>query len=173
MRGWSLIEAIRQVHALGRPRTRGDGPNCWGRCWMPGPSAPRTRGWSGPGCDRPAGRGVGPAHAGMVPSLPTPVLALRRRPRTRGDGPYGRPEGRTARESAPYTRGWSCVGGTFGAGWIVGPVHAGMVREAPADQRVPRRRSRARGDGPIIATCDMLEEGAAPRTRGWSVQAPG
>ncbi len=85
--GMVPASAVEAEGDLRVPRASGDGPASphkkRPRCWC----SPRERGWSGGRRFRPAGCGVFPARAGMVPSRPTRSSPTCRVPRASGDGP--------------------------------------------------------------------------------------
>ncbi len=90
------------------------------------------------------------------------------RPRARGDGPSCAARSWTGPGSAPRTRGWSHARPCRTAHRPVGPAHAGMVPSRTSARLHPRRRPRARGDGPYYYGGGLAVGPSAPRTRGWS-----
>ncbi len=187
-RGWSLLvpRSVGQEHVLpahagmvpaaGRsfrsvrsaPRARGDGPRL-GRGRVGGRGcSPRTRGWSRPCGGGWSGRGVLPAHAGMVPTRsgcgPSGCCA----PRARGDGPTARWNCCPWTWCSPRTRGWSQgLVGEVARGPVL-PAHAGMVPVRPEPAASQVRAPRARGDGPVWSHALTDQLMCSPRTRGWS-----
>ena len=151
------------------PRARGDGPPETHPKPKPTQCSPRTRGWS-PGPTSPSSsRWVLPAHAGMVPSTPTPERSSVSAPRARGDGPTASLRSDSSNSCSPRTRGWSqlVILRVFVAEVL--PAHAGMVPVMREVTRFRRGAPRARGDGPPrLARVKSLWL-CSPRTRGWSL----
>ena len=150
------------------PRTRGDGPPSTMLCQLPPSASPHTRGWtldrapplvSGKASPHTRGwtrafrlllssnRGF-PAHAGMDPVLHRPSGLSVGLPRTRGDGPRGRPHRERKHKASPHTRGWTPHRPPASDDVPGFPAHAGMD---PSRRRRRRRRP-----------------GASPHTRGWT-----
>ena len=130
--------------------------------------APRTRGWSSH-APSPAGASrVGPAHAGVVPSIRSHSSRICRGPRARGGGPVSARIAAPATRWAPRTRGWSLYHTSGYESSRVGPAHAGVVRAPLSLIAYGFRGPRARGGGPDNHTADRMVMESAPRTRGWS-----
>jgi len=91
--------------AVGRPRTRGDGPRRIRIFCGILSSAPHARGWSWRGMTLTALAEVGPARAGMVRRNVGRHAECRGRPRTRGDDPSSSRRVSIATMSAPHARG--------------------------------------------------------------------
>ena len=85
-RGWPDSAGAAYPHAAGSPRTRGDGPPCWGYQLRADRFSPHTRGW--------------PAFAASV------LQDTSRSPRTRGDGPRAEATVTVMVTFSPHTRGW-------------------------------------------------------------------
>ncbi len=156
------------TRTCGRPRTRGDGPAhglvLSSLAW----SAPHPRGWSAGAGPRGHGAAVGPAPAGMVRRVLRAPHRRPGRPRTRGDGPWGRTTLTTQRWSAPHPRGWSLEAAREGQEQDVGPAPAGMVPRRPCPPARGRGRPRTRGDGPGDTDEEDDRKRSAPHPRGWS-----
>ncbi len=122
-RRWSCARAR-------RPRARGDGPRRDLVAMVCDLSAPHPRRWSVTIGLIPHAVEVGPAPAGMVPTVS--LLGGRRfgRPRARGDGPWLEMEPRPSNWSAPRPRGSSPGGVALARDGPVGPAPAGMVHGA-------------------------------------------
>ena len=169
--GMDPLERGPQPWAQRLPRTRGDGPAPARERSSPSPASPHTRGWTRSSGRRGSRRSGFPAHAGMDPRRRPRPRRDTGLPRTRGDGPLG-PRRRGDRGAAsPHTRGWTPdrrSPGRLHAGF---PAHAGMD---PAGGGAPHRRRRlprTRGDGPAVASSIVIDTGASPHTRGWTLYA--
>ncbi len=150
-----------------RPRARGDGPHSGLSATFCAASAPRTRGWS-------------------VDARQD----LDRLPRARGDGPNRLRTMLSVLLSAPRTRGWSFAEPHPEIAAVVGPAHAGIVRDCDRARGGRGRRPRARrgwsvgsaavraigcrpragGDGPDYLRDIEKGQVSAPRRRGRSGQ---
>ena len=150
-----------------RPRTRGDGPTIPATAGPRQWSAPHPRGWSPGGVAADVVDVVGPAPAGMVRPGQIRAGTERRRPRTRGDGPYDRyatlPDG----GSAPHPRGWSHRSRKTGPESSVGPAYAGMVLARGTSPPRCLGQPRVRGDGPWPRWSTTSSKPSAPHPRGW------
>ena len=94
--------------------------------------------------------------------------ALRRLPRTRGDGPRARACWRSARWAPPHTRGWTPCGQAMIAQSRGSPAHAGMDPITPCASIRPCGLPRTRGDGPTEGVAISSISLAPPHTRGWT-----
>ena len=149
------------------PRARGDGP---GGPIPPSATrhcSPRTRGWSPGASHRRAGRGLLPAHAGMVPGRSWWKARRTPAPRARGDGPDCRAGSTPSGSCSPRTRGWSRPGKRHRHHHVLLPAHAGMVPGWRRSGGVRGTAPRARGDGPPHPAPPTPGR-RSPRTRGWS-----
>ncbi len=137
--------------ATGRPRARGDVPQCPPCQQQEGASTPRPRGCS--------------SHRG-------PGLRLdERRPRARGDVPN--PDKRAAKDakSTPRPRGCSLRRGRRLRLVRVDPAPAGMFRRVRPGTSASGRRPRARGDVPPDLRAGTKGLASTPRPRGCSAPA--
>ena len=168
------------------PRTRGDGPlstaTSLGSAWV----APHTRGWARRRARQRHGRDGCPAHAGMGPTASKHRNALRRLPRTRGDGPQEEAIEACVKLVAPHTRGWALRLPDDSATHVGCPAHAGMgPRPGPSlssklgcpahagigpacawKWRFIQRLPRTRGDRPNTPKHYSRAPAVAPHTRG-------
>ena len=188
-----MVPALSRISAVSfcAPRARGDGPQDWMLLICLALCSPRTRGWSHRQEARPVQRLVLPAHAGMVPAIPSGAAPRGRAPRARGDGPrpavwcWGRavcslppargdgPAGRRVfaghTPCSPRTRGWSHHRHPDPGQGVVLPAHAGMVPDRWPPRKPPWCAPRARGDGPSTIGRPSSSSTCSPRTRGWSL----
>ena len=154
------------IDLVAHPRSRGENAMPSGSALSAQGSSPLTRG-------KPVGeqevlvlRGLIPAHAGKTPTLPTPTLAPRAHPRSRGENV--RPFALTVPMvgSSPLTRG-KRIGMTAtikGRGLI--PAHAGKTIEAQAEPRAHQAHPRSRGENIPVSSCGTRSQGSSPLTRG-------
>ena len=146
--GMDLGLRIRQEHALGLPRTRGDGPAQNPAAATRPRASPHTRGWTLHRAAHGGDAGGFPAHAGMDRSRSPRRRRRRRLPRTRGDGPHypGPPPPEAV--ASPHTRGWTRRRRLVEEPLPGFPAHAGMDPRRPATRR--------------------YASAASPHTRGWT-----
>ena len=150
------------------PRTRGDGPCTGRRAPILAEDSPHPRGWTPMMRGQHiTGRGF-PAPAGMDPMNRHPVSALRRIPRTRGDGPRADIAGVPLGEDSPHPRGWTRPARPVAPDRQGFPAPAGMDpargRRPPFHRRIPRTR----GDGPGIEYGVDRRMEDSPHPRGWT-----
>ncbi len=150
------------------PRSRGDGPPPFSRLGAFVSAPPLTRGWSPPLSLEWLVLDGSPAHAGMVPGPTCGSLPPAWLPRSRGDGPWSRPDFRGTRWAPPLTRGWSPHHEARASRPVGSPAHAGMVPPPAAKYHAPRWLPRSRGDGPPAWIETLMGFPAPPLTRGWS-----
>ena len=155
------------------PRASGDGPRKCSARSASRSAAPRERGWT-PCCvvfPRPA---IGcPARAGMDPAPHAHDADPRRLPRASGDGPHATICNDVSSTAAPRERGWTrhrrrCNYQRPGC-----PARAGMDPGRPFGSPVMSRLPRASGDGPADCAGRRPCQQAAPRERGWTLDADG
>jgi len=150
------------------PRTRGDGPADRVTAAQSGRAPPHPRGWTQL-CHPAAGDLLGsPAPAGMDPHRHFALRPAPGLPRTRGDGPLGRPQAETCGKAPPHPRGWTldvAGGDPIAAG---SPAPAGMDLIASVQWTPRLRLPRTRGDGPpgVCGCCGGAR--APPHPRGWT-----
>ena len=151
------------------PRLRGDGPQCGLRRRPGWPVPPPTRGWS-PGYPARAALPRGsPAYAGMVLQGDRDKPKRVRFPRLRGDGPAANMTSDNVNKVPPPTRGWSWTDYPPRAICPGSPAYAGMVPTGAAQNGLPSRFPRLRGDGPASPDRVAFLTAVPPPTRGWSV----
>ncbi len=150
------------------PRARGGGPTQLTKTEHQAMWSPRTRGWSRCKVTPSEEPHVVPAHAGVVPSSPSPSPTTPCGPRARGGGParFCSPDGWLM--WSPRTRGWSHETILRRPAGAVVPAHAGVVPVARHAHSDPRRGPRARGGGPQDHDRVRVRRRWSPRTRGWS-----
>ena len=166
--GMDRIRADKICACGGLPRTRGDGPGRSRRRGAAHAASPHTRGWTRGRRRGDADRRGFPAHAGMDPGPSSWGRALRRLPRTRGDGPCSCHATRSGSAASPHTRGWTPRRTTRFLSPGGFPAHAGMDLRSRPFRRHSRWLPRTRGDGPASGRSRAARPSASPHTRGWT-----
>ena len=151
------------------PRARGDGPDPSDCRHRRTSASPRTRGWTPAVPDARPTEGGFPAHAGMDPIRTGMSTSPTRLPRARGDGPLCFKLCYVHAQASPRTRGWTPLRKRRARSARGFPAHAGMDPTLPGKRRPLPWLPRARGDGPELTAIYLLEAGASPRTRGWTI----
>ncbi len=152
-----------------RPRTRGDAPSTPGLPKWRQMSAPHPRGCSEVHAVQRGGVPVGPAPAGMLPSVEVTAGLRSGRPRTRGDAPLGTGAHDAHPVSAPHPRGCSRLGAVPHPPDRVGPAPAGMLRGLTPAIILTTGRPRTRGDAPLSEDEMRGMKVSAPHPRGCSL----
>ncbi len=161
----------RKDHRHRRPRTRGDLPRGARPADVDRPSSPHARGSShdGPSDGEPGS--VVPARAGIFRATACPPRACRRRPRTRGDLPFGLGDITELLESSPHARGSSAQQPVRPGPVGVVPARAGIFLQAPAINAPETSRPRTRGDLPRRSDHCPAGDLSSPHARGSSDRA--
>ncbi len=130
--------------------------------------SPHPRGWSHVARAGGEGDRLLPAPAGMVPKPPSCAATWRTAPRTRGDGPGGRPTLSRLQVCSPHPRGWSPQHiQHLPAGRLL-PAPAGMVPGTWPARSWGSAAPRTRGDGPGAGADNQFQLTCSPHPRGWS-----
>ena len=150
----------------GLPRTRGDAPQRYSTEIHADRVTPHTRGCSSVPARTFSKHSGYPAHAGMLPDMPTPSHPDEGLPRTRGDAPHDGLVGKVGLRVTPHTRGCSRVAERPRADGPGYPAHAGMLLRAVCLARAFSRLPRTRGDAPLLHARDFPGLEVTPHTRG-------
>ncbi len=150
------------------PRTRGVGPSSSPGATIAGFCSPHPRGWSHGLLLRGGRQRLLPAPAGLVPSSPAGRTARPSAPRTRGVGPATSQRAMKSSSCSPHPRGWSQPVSPRRDPAVLLPAPAGLVPPRLPGPLVRRPAPRTRGVGPRLFIAAVLPDACSPHPRGWS-----
>ena len=148
------------------PRARGDRPDPQRRYQRRSKPSPRTRGSTlASALTSWAGRAF-PAHAGIDPLHTQGTIDAIRLPRARGDRPFPLRQVAFVSAPSPRTRGSTANLNEALETMNAFPAHAGIDLRLRSVAPAPSSLPRARGDRPLKAVVNALNDRPSPRTRG-------